>query len=677
MIIVSLLTYLAFSLFIFISLYGHLNLAKFIQVFFITSFGVNILVTLGLDLFNAIDNGFAFLLIQCVICILLVFLIRTKWKFSKKDYLDRLKVTIPGIKWFDFLLLFLLGAILSAFFVVGITTPPNNLDSLDPTGITRVFYWLQDGSISSSTFVNLPGFLDPKFLHIQGLWLFVLGKSEFLFFLVQWSSLLLATVTLYRISRSLNFSITNSLISAMVGLSLPIVLMQAYSFQGDLTVAVCILVSFSFVMDWLKAEAKWDLIAAGLSLVFALGTKKAAFLALPAIGIFILFWLISRIKRKKIVPWLMGGVAFGLLVFIFAVGNIILRHGGTFAGIPIIFDNQVSNGNVLEKVKYNAPRYLYQFIGLDGLPRVLQNSLNPVKADLFENGLITSSLDLQQEVFLQPGFDEIEKFSYSAPIILSEESAWFGPMGFLLLPIVSILALFSKQKGRRVYAGFGLLLFFSFFLMVIIQRPGWDPYQGRYFILPVLPLVPLVSIMFSSQKIWRTILMALVVSSCLFIAMNTFLTNNSRPIITAGSIWRFQYQHVLTLPENNKYQLYFKNKMITALDQIANAALDRRPIFDCTYWERVYYSGFRLLSNIQFIDPLVPNGATLYLNLPSTALDYGMFGKNKDRTLIRVEEIEQVASGYYLTSSETPITSVKAYSLLGDNGTYKIYLIKK
>lgn len=676
MLILSFLIYLLFALFVSISAYGRLTFAKFIQVFFLTTFGLNTLIYLGLNLFKAIDHAFLFLILQLVICGFLFFLVRHRWSLSIKEYLERLKPSFSHLRWFDYILIILMGAILSAFFGVGITTPPNNLDSLDPTGITRIFYWLQQGSMGSSIISSMADIFDPKILHIQGLWLFSLGRSEYLFFLVQWFSLVVSTVTIFKISRALNFSMTNSLLSSLVGLSMPVVLMQAYSFQGDLTVAVCVLVSLSFVMDWLISKSRLDLVAVGLALVLALGSKKAAFLAIPAFGLFFLFWLITRIKNKKIVPWLIGSTIVFLMAAILIVGQVIVRQGGVLAGIPLIYDSQISNGQILEKFQYNTPRFLYQFIGLDGLPRSLQNTLIPIKADLFQKSLIPSSLDLQKEVFLQPGFDEVEKFSYTAPMILSEDSAWFGPIVGLLITLALIFSLFSRQKNRRVYAAFGLVLFLSFFVMVIIQRPGWDPYQGRYFILPILPLIPLVSTLFPSNKVWRTLIIVIILPVCLFLSFNTFFVNNSRPIITAGSIWGYQYQHILTLPENNKYERYFKNKMTTAFDQIATAALDRPTIYQCSYWNQVYYSGFRLLGNIQFIDPLIPDGAVVYLNFPSTSLDYGLFGKHKDRTLIRVNDISQVPTGYFLTLSTYQTILTKEDVLLGDNGVYQLYLVK-
>ncbi|PKO02591.1 MAG: hypothetical protein CVU43_07165 [Chloroflexi bacterium HGW-Chloroflexi-5] len=675
MIIASILFYLSLSLFVSISVYGRFNFLKFIQLFFLITFGLNILICLVLDLFKAVDNAPLFLVLQIVICILLSLVVRRHWPLQIKDYRYRLGISFSEFHWFDLVLIVLMGTVLSAFFVVGVTTPPNNLDSLDPTGITRIFYWMQEATLDFGSPTGLASIFDPQFFHMQGIWLFSLGKSEYLFFLVQWFSLLVSTVTIFKISRSLGFSITNSLISALVSLSLPVVLLQTYSFQGDLTVAVLILVCISFVIDWLKSKDKFELFFVGLAFVFALGTKKAAFLAIPVFALLILFWIISRIRNKRIIPWVTGSAALIIIAGFILVGQLIIKQGGVLAGVQLIYDRQVSTENISEKFRYTTPRFLYQFIGLDGLPRVVQNTLIPIKADLFQNTLIPSTLDLQKEVFLQPGFDEVEKFSYSAPLILSEEGAWFGPIGFLLIPIAVILTFFSRQKTRRIYAGFALILFLSFFIMVIIQRPGWDPYQGRYFILPVLPLIPLISMILPTNKVYRTVIIIVILPICLFLSLNSFFANNSRPVVTAGSIWGFQYQHILNLPENNKYELYVKNKLITSTDQIASAALDRPTIYQSTYWEQVYFSGFRMLGNIQFIDSLVPDDATLYLDFPSTSLDYGLFGKKKDRTLFRLYDISQVSSGYYLTASTSVVTQQNDLNLLGDNGVYKIYLI--
>lgn len=600
---------------------------------------------------------------------------RKRKPLSINEFLKKIKIPTNELGWFDWILIGLSAIILSVYFVVGISTPPNNLDSLDPTHLTKLFYWIQQGTFSSNATTSLGELFDPIFIHLQGLWLFSLGKSENLFFLVQWFSLLIAAITVYKISRSLKFSLTNALIGSLVLLSLPVVLLQTYSFQGDLTVAVFVIVCLSFGLDWIITKSKFDLVASILAFIFALGSKRAAFLAVPVFGLFFIFWLITKIKNKKIIPWLTVSVLFVVIAAIGLVAQVVFRQGGVVAGVQLINGSQLTAEEIIGKVSYNTPRFIYQFIGLDGLPRVIQNSFNPVKADLFQKVLIPSTLDLQKEVFLQPGYDEVEKFVYTAPLVLSEEGAWFGPIAFMLIPFAVVFALFSRQKNRRIYAAFTFVLFLSFFIMVVIQRPGWDPYQGRYFILSVLPLIPLVSILLPAQKIWRTILIVLILPICLFLSFNTFFANNSRPVISAGSIWSYQYQHILTLPENNKLERFIKSKLTTSFDKIASAALDRPTIYQVSYWNQVYYSGFRLLGNIEFIDPLVPDGATLYLDIPSTALDYGLFGKNKDRILIRVADVSQVPSGYFLTKSTSPVALTKDIKLLGDNGAYQVYLI--
>ncbi|MHB8136392.1 MAG: glycosyltransferase family 39 protein, partial [Anaerolineaceae bacterium] len=514
---------------------------------------------------------------------------------------------------------------------------------------------------------------DPIFMHIQGVWLFTLGRSENLFFLVQWFSLVVSMVTIYKISRSLKFSITNSLISALVGLSMPVVLLQTYSFQGDLSVAVFVLLCISFFIDWLNSKSKLDLVGAGLALLLALGTKKAAFLSIPILGIFIMFWLIGRLKNKKIIPWVTFSVTTLLITGMFVFGHLIIRQGGALAGVPLIYDSQVSTSGITEKVRYNFPRYLYQLIGLDGLPRVLQNDLIPIKAELFQKVIVPSSINLQGDLFLQPGFNDTEKFLYNSPIILNEDSSWFGPLGFLILPISIIISLFSKQKNRKTYSIFVSVFFITFFLMVIIQRPGWDPYQGRYFILPILPMIPLVSILIPDKRIWKIVILIIIIPLSLFLSVNTFLANNSKPIINQGTFWRLE----MSIPENTPFRRTIKNYIIPSIESIAEAAVNRRLIYDCPYWDQVYYSDYGYLLTITFFNSLIPDKATVFISTQPSALDYGLFGKNKDRILIHVNEISEVSMGYFIINSESQLSITNNVKLLGDNGMYKVYFIKK
>ena len=434
--------------------------------------------------------------------------------------------------------------------------------------------------------------------------------------------------------------------------------------------------SISFGLSFLESNKLFDLIGFGLTFLLALTTKKAAFLAIPVFAILVLLWLISiKIKSRKMIPWISSGVIVLIISIIIWVGQVSIRNNGFFAGVQVVYDTQTTPDLVSAKAQYNSSRYLYQFIGLDGLPRFLQKPLVEIKANIFKNMFNNLGLDLEKEVFLQPGYDEVEKFDYLALPTLTEEFTWFGPLGFLLLPLALVISLFSQQKIRRRYAVFVLALFVSFFVLVLFQRPGWDPYQGRYFILSVLPIVPLVSILFPSRKIIRIIPILFILPISLFLSFNTFFTNSSKPVITAGTFWGFEYQKLLPLPENNKFERFIKNKLITSTELIANNALDRPTIYQVPYWTQVYYSSYDRLSDIKYLDPLIPDGATVYLNIPASALDYGLFDKQKDRKLFHVQSIEEVGEGYFITDSSSPVQNSKRVQEIGQTGSYLLYKI--
>jgi len=415
-----------------------------------------------------------------------------------------------------------------------------------------------------------------------------------------------------------------------------------------------------------------DLLGAGLSIVFALGTKKPAFLAVPIFGIIVLFWLISKLKNKKIVTWVYVSLVVILIVSVFLCGQYLIHNGGELAGVPLIYGSNVSNNEIIEKIQYNFPRFLYQFIGIDGLPRFIQNELIPIKANLFQKIFVPPSIDLQKDVYLQTGFNDTERFIYDSSLILNEDSSWFGPLIFLLIPIAFVISLFSTQLIRRKYTIIIFILFFSYFIMVILQRTGWDPYQGRYFMIPVLPAIPFVSIILPNRKTLKTLFILFIVPFSLFLSFNTFFTNHSKPLINQGSFWRLES----SIPENTKFRSNVKNYLVPKIEKVAEAALNRQLIYDCPYLDQIYYSDLGFLLNVKFLKSLIPEKESIYLNTMRSALDYGLFGKNMDRKLIWVNEIGDVPSGYFITNSDAQITLSKDVELLGDNGMYKVYFAK-
>ena len=625
-----------------------------------------------MSLFHVLSVRWMFLSVQVIICGVITFLLIKKRKVSFSSlFINGKSIHFPN-KRIDRAMIIFIGILLCAFFIVGITTPPNNSDSLDPTHLTRIYYWIQQGSIGSETLNNVAYLIKPINAHLQGLWLFLMGGSENLFFLVQWFSLIVVLVSVYDIAGSMGFSSTQSLVSSIVCISLPIALLQTYSSQGDLTVAALIIASISFSLSYI-AKKKWvDIIGAILALSLALGTKNTAFLTLPVIGLSVLFYLIKTREFKKTLPW----IGAGLIILILTTGFHFIRNlkeTGYVFGVKEVLADSSLNNQVIEKSKYNIPRYLYKFIGFDGLPRFLQNELIQTKATVFKSALSPLNIDIESELYLQPGAEKNEYFTYLAKPVLSDDESWFGPLAFLIIPPAVVFSFFSKQKQRRAYALFSLALFVSYFLLVLLQRPGWDPYQGRYFLSAIIPMLPMVSILIPRNRIIQNLLIWVVFVFSAFISINTFASNDSKPIVTVKTYEYLQQEYVDKLPSTTKFQKYVKKHIPLGL--IAPLAHPGWSIYHYEYIHQVYFSNLATGEDILWINSLVPNDEPLYLTTNSIMLEYGLFGKNKVRDLFPVLNISEVDSGFYLTNIKIEGYLPENIKYLGSNENYSIYLI--
>ncbi|MDP3721023.1 MAG: hypothetical protein Q8R09_01070, partial [Anaerolineaceae bacterium] len=284
MLIASIVIYLIFSIFIYPRIFEKISFSKLLLVFFLSVFSINVLVSEILGLLHLLNHPWIFLGTQILICIslslvmhrfspLLIQTFRSTYDFSD-FHLSKLELVIIS----------LISATFIGLFVVGITTPINNIDSL-ASHLPRIFYWLQQSSLdywTTLTSLNRYQLIYPINAHIQALWLFILGQNENLFFLVQWFSLVVISASTFEISKSLNFSTTQALFSTLVGLSLPVVVLQTFSFQGDLTVTALLMVFIAFFFNFYLTKKIKFLWFAILSLLIALGTKQTAFFILPA-----------------------------------------------------------------------------------------------------------------------------------------------------------------------------------------------------------------------------------------------------------------------------------------------------------------------------------------------------------------------------------------------------------
>ena len=159
--------------------------------------------------------------------------------------------------------------------------------------------------------------------------------------------------------------------------------------------------------------------------------------------------------------------------------------------------NPSIGSDILLEVLYNAPRLFYQALDTSGLPRPLDGYAHKVKMRVAQNFFKTIGFEeIEGKAYAAPG----HIFSFSQKNINEESNAWYGPLSiFLILPALLI----QSWRGVRLRSWLLLIPAMAILIFVpleIILRPGWDPYQGRYFAPLVALCAPVMAIWFKAKN---------------------------------------------------------------------------------------------------------------------------------------------------------------------------------
>jgi hypothetical protein len=641
MLIVSILQYLLLALIVNRGIDSRISFSRLLVYFYLTTFTLNIFISQILSLFSQLNNRFLYFGLQTALVALLLFLVMRKFQVRWADLLPQNNHPAEKTDFLSGLMIGLASLSFLALLIIGIRTPPNNLDSMQ-THLVRIYYWLQHGNFlswASNTYTQL---VYPINANIQALWLFLMGQNENLFFLVSWSSLAIIASESYQITRELNLSRHQALATLLVLLTIPAAVLQTYSFQNDLAVVALIMTFITFFLIYQRTHQLNYLIVSLLGLALALGVKQTAFMVLPALLLWVLYTIITHKIEKRHLPHLSWLLVFFLLFSSYQYIQNMSEFGSFFGVSDVTFGQTLTVTGLLQKAEYNVPRYLYGSLSVDGLPDPLATPLTNVKADVFRALTKPFHLDLEKEVFLQPGYDASEKFSYSTLPALTEDTAGPGPLSILLIIVAFFIVLLGKDKKRKEYLVFSLVLSVSYFSAILIQRPGWDPYQGRYFILAIIPAIPLTGLCLSKIKPCAIFQSILLICIYLLIGFNILFFNSSKPIITASTNVYWQNSYILKLPTATKTQQFYQKGLTYISTHLSKFLLQRQSIFDLPYYDQLYYTNINSSEEIEFVEQNISPDTPLYLMISPSSLEYGLFGINRTRELFPITSPNQV-----------------------------------
>jgi hypothetical protein len=529
MIAISILLALVFTFFI-ISLTHFPNRPSFLLATYLIFFSHIVVVFLLANAFHFLNNQWFVLACQFTLALIaggiwllagrpsLRYLLPHRWQIFKRlphDTAGWLPVVLLGVGVFA---AFLLCA------MVIIIVAPNNVDAL-AAHLARIGFWLQHNSLSPwSTF----DYREPTYpinASLQVFWTVLFWGTDRLAGFVQWTSGIVTILCVFGLSRLLGWSRVQSAFAGLVWGSFPIILLQSTTCQLDLVAAGIFMPAIYFLVLGVRKENRVMLVYSGLSLALAMGTKQTLFLLLPGLGLFaIILYKYWKRHFSHLLLWIGSTVVFFLAMssFIFVVNT--LYYHTPFGQSDIVEGN--FSRNELQTLGLNIPRLAYQAVDFSGLPEKVSLRAYHLKDELASWFLnkVGVSIEGTQAVAVNHQFD----LSYPTPV--QEDESWFGILSVLLLFPAAIIE-FIRGIREKDTIKIGLFTFSLTFLPVeILSRPGWDPYQSRYFITAVGMLAPFMARwvqkgIFSKVIVWTSAVLGIITM------INIMAFNPAKPII--------------------------------------------------------------------------------------------------------------------------------------------------
>lgn len=367
--------------------------------------------------------------------------------------------------------------------------PPNNNDSLS-THLTRVIYWLQHGSIDRWPTSRVFQLFYPIAAQLQTYWTILFTGSDRWVGYVQWVAVLVTAVGIIGLARLLGYGRSGSLLGGLLYLGLPVVLLQSTTTQNDLIAAAIFIPAVYFLLSGVLKRRPQDLVLSGLYIGLCLGTKQTLYFFLPGFALIALIALLQhRPAFWRNAVLLAAGSAVGFVLFAAYLNLHNLREFGHPFGPKGTVDSAVGGSTpaeALNNLKFNIPRLLYQGVDTTGLPNPLDGFAHKAKAAAAGRFFDLIGLPIEGDHYTL----NAHVFSLRDKNQAQEDYAWYGVVSWLIIVPLALLAAWQGLRRKNGLAAGFVLCALLFLVIDAWLRPGWDPFQGRYFAPAVALLAP-------------------------------------------------------------------------------------------------------------------------------------------------------------------------------------------
>lgn len=476
--------------------------------------------------------------------------------------------------------------------------PPNNNDSL-ATHMSRIGYWLQRGAFFPWPSQRVWQITYPVNMQLQMFWTILFLRSDRIVEIVQWLGALAALPAIFGLARLLGATRPQAAFAALVYATFPEIILESTTTQNDLVAGTLFAAVIYLLFLGITRRHAGMLVLSGLALGLGLGTKQTLLFLLPGLAVVLGLILLyhGRSHLRGLLAWATSSLAAFLLLgaYMFVVNQV---NFGTPMGPETVVDAQTggqTSQSLVQNLVYNTFRLAYQMIDPTGLPDPVCGYSFKLKGLVAEMLTQATHFPVESSAAVAPGHQFILRERY----VLQEDAAWYGPIfSFLVLPALFYQLVLGMKRKNALRVGI-FLLALTFLLIDATFRPGWDRFQGRYFIPVVMIATAAIAFLFRPGR-WPAVLRWAVTILALVIAANTFLLGTGKPVSGEYAVW------------------------------------------NTSRMEQITIQSFYMRAPAQMVDANVPADATVGLLTCGPYLEYPFFREDFRRRLVQVYPPEQV-----------------------------------
>jgi len=387
---------------------------------------------------------------------------------------------------------------------LAIATPENEGDAL-AYHVARAAFWYQQhgvGYIGNAIETRLN--VNPPNAELGALFTMLVSGTQRFVGLVQVTSLVTCATAAAGIARRIGLSATQALFGALLLVTLPVIVTQAWTAQNDLVVGAMLATAAFFLLG----KDRHDFALAGLAIALAIGTKFTAVLSLPLLLVIGVVAPGPRVVRVAL-SFAIGAVGGAVWYIV----NLV-ETGRPDGGLAETANQSSSHSlgavlNTLQRFVFDAldlsglsssdwrwdrhlgtAAFLYRGIGMTilavGLLAALRSERLRSSSTALGAGILVATgpslvalaYRMLYLVHQPPG----HPVDYGSNIFAGATPSWYGPLG--VIAVIAGVVVVAVEARKRTVPGIAMALALAPVILIGLLSVSivWDPWRGRFLI---------------------------------------------------------------------------------------------------------------------------------------------------------------------------------------------------